>query len=85
MNRHVGDYHVINLGSVSNPLTPDMRACYVLLHATSSGYTIAHRRVAYDHAAVIAAVEAVRHPAGSYIIDIMRGKKVRHHWGAPTV
>ncbi|CAN5447282.1 metallophosphoesterase family protein [soil metagenome] len=85
MNRRVGDYHVINLGSVSNPMTPDMQASYGLLHADSSGYTIEHRRVVYDHAAVIAAVEAVRHPAGSYIIDIMRGKHVRHHWGEPEV
>ncbi|MCX6048651.1 MAG: metallophosphoesterase family protein [Chloroflexi bacterium] len=85
MNRRVGDYHVINLGSVSNPLTPDMQASYVLLHADSSGYTIEHRRVAYDHAAVIAVVEAVGHPAGNYIIDMMRGKKVRHHWGEPDV
>jgi hypothetical protein len=75
----------VNLGSVSNPLTPDLKASYVLLQTNSSGYTIEHRRVAYDREAVIDAVHAVRHPAGSYIIDIMRGKKVRHHWGEPDV
>jgi hypothetical protein len=32
-------------------------------------YHIEHRRVAYDYQAVIAAVEASRHPAGGYIIQ----------------
>lgn len=85
MNRRVGPYHVVNLGSVSNPVTPDLKASYALLQADPSGYTIGHRRVAYDHVAVIDAVRAVRHPAGEYIIDVMRGKIVRHHWGEPEV
>ena len=89
MNRRLesypGNYHVVNLGSVSNPMTPDLQATYALLEADGSGYTIAHRRVAYDHAAVIEAVRAVRHPAGDYIISIMQGKKVRHKWAPPTV
>lgn len=85
MNRHVGAYHVVNLGSVSNPVTPDLKASYVLLHATSSGYTIEHRRVAYDREAVIDVVRRVRHPADEYIINIMLGKIVRHHWGEPAV
>jgi len=85
MNRRVGQSHVINLGSVSNPVIPDLKASYALLQADSSGYTVMHRRVAYDHAAVIEAVRAVRHPAGRFIIDVMQGKIVRHHWGEPQV
>ena len=83
MNRRVGGYHVINVGSVSNPLTPGLGAWYVLLHATSTGYTIEHHAVEYDRAAVIAEVQRVRHPAGDYIVSILQGEKVRHHWGQP--
>ncbi|MFN8495770.1 MAG: metallophosphoesterase family protein [Caldilineaceae bacterium] len=85
MNRRVGQYHVVNLGSVSNPVIPDLNASYVLLQADSWGYTVMHRRVAYNHAAVIDAVHAVRHPAGRFIIEVMQGKIVRHHWGEPQV
>jgi len=64
---------------------PDLKASYVLLQADSSGYSVMHRRVDYDHAAVIEAVRAVRHPAGRFIIDVMQSKIVRHHWGEPQV
>jgi diadenosine tetraphosphatase ApaH/serine/threonine PP2A family protein phosphatase len=69
MDRTVGGVRVVNVGSVSNPATADLRACYGLLDADDSDYHIEHRRVAYDYQAVIAAVEASRHPAGGYIIQ----------------
>jgi hypothetical protein len=25
----------------------------------------------------------VRHPAGNYILSLLQGEKVRHHWGQP--
>jgi hypothetical protein len=72
-----------NVGGVSNPMTPDLGAWYVLLHATSTGYTIAHHWVEYDRAVVIAELERVHHPTRDYIIGLLRGEKVRHHWGQP--
>jgi predicted phosphodiesterase len=72
----IAGVRVVNLGSVSNPLPPDLRASYVLLEADAHGYHLEHRRVAYDHAAVIEAVRARCHPAGEYIIRFQRGDVV---------
>jgi predicted phosphodiesterase len=67
--------HVVNLGSVSNPLAPDLRASYVILDADTKGYQVTFRRVDYDHAAVIAATEAAGHPALEYVRAFMRGER----------
>jgi predicted phosphodiesterase len=79
LDRTVGGRRVINLGSVSNPMTGDPRASYVILEADRSGHQVTRRRVAYDYAAAIAAVEQSRHPAGSYIIRHLRNE-VRSRW-----
>lgn len=49
----VGATELVNPGSVGMPLDGDHRAAYALLHDDN---TIEHRRVAYDHAAVTAAL-----------------------------
>jgi len=72
----VGDVRVVNLGSVSNPTAPDLRASYVMLDALASGTTIEHRRIAYDHAAFIEAVRCSRHPEAEFILNFQRGKKI---------
>ena len=64
---------VVNVGSVSNPQAGDLRASYVLLTATESGYDLESRRVAYSYEAVIQAIERCRHPSGDYIIRHFRG------------
>ena len=53
-DRRVGGTRAINLGSVSNPMTSDLRATYVIVDADRHGHRLTHRRVAYDHDAVIA-------------------------------
>jgi predicted phosphodiesterase len=75
LNRRVGRWHVVNLGSLSNPQLndPDKRASYVLLTAGETGYQVEHRRVEYDRAAVIAALEHMGHPGGAYIIRHLIG------------
>ncbi|MCC6453952.1 MAG: metallophosphoesterase family protein [Caldilineaceae bacterium] len=73
LNHFVGDWHVVNLGSLSNPLTQDRRASYVLLTADETGYQVEHRRIDYDRAAVIEALERQRHPGAAYIIRHLRG------------
>ena len=75
MDVRAGDVRVANLGSVSNPMAPDLRASYVLLDADAAGYTLVHRRVDYDHAAVIAAIDRARLPAADYIRSFQLGQR----------
>jgi predicted phosphodiesterase len=72
MNRQVDQWHVINLGSVSNPPTAEQRASYVLLRATEAGYSLEHCLVEYDRQAVIDALEQMRHPGAAFIIKHLR-------------
>jgi predicted phosphodiesterase len=76
MDRQVGQRRIINLGSVSNPVTPGLQATYTLLETDAHGYHIKSRRVDYDHEAVINAIEQARHPASSYLISFMRGERI---------
>jgi putative phosphoesterase len=75
LDRTVGNIRVVNTGSISNPVPSDPRASYALVEATPLGYSVRHRRVAYDYAAVISAVERSRHPSGDYIISHFRGQR----------
>jgi diadenosine tetraphosphatase ApaH/serine/threonine PP2A family protein phosphatase len=76
LDRQVGEIHVVNLGSVSNPVTQGLQATYVLLDANEHGYTIQLRRVDYDREAVIRAIEQSHHPAPSFLIGFMAGERV---------
>ncbi len=73
LDRSVDGRRAVNLGSVSLPKPGDLRACWSLLEATPSGYTIDHRRVAYDLQAVIDALERVRHPSREWLSTFFRG------------
>ena len=70
---------VVNVGSVSNPVPPDLRASYAILDADERGYEIELRRVDYSHEDAISAVERCHHPAGDYIVSHFRGQ-VRAWW-----
>jgi predicted phosphodiesterase len=76
LDRQVGRVRAINLGSVSNPVTPGLQATYVLLEADEHGYRIQSRRVDYDREAVIKAIEQSRHPTPSFLIAFMRGERI---------
>jgi predicted phosphodiesterase len=76
LDRTVKGIRVVNLGSVSNPATPDLRASYVLLEATEKGYHLELRRVEYDREAVIEAVRRVKHPAAEFIANYFLGKQI---------
>ena len=69
----LSDIDVVNLGSVSNPQTPDLCAWYAFLEAEPTGYRISHRQVAYDRGAVMQALQDVRHPAQGFIALHARG------------
>jgi predicted phosphodiesterase len=66
LDRTVGGVRVINLGSVSNPMTADLRAAYILLETDASGYRLERRRVAYDLAA-------------AFLLGFLRGDR-RSRW-----
>lgn len=84
LDRTLDAIRIVNAGSVSNPLAPDLRASYAILSATESGYEIEHRRVAYDYQAVIEAVERIHHPAGDFIVSHFRGLR-RPWWDSKTM
>ena len=77
-DRRVGGVHALNVGSVSNPLTTDLRASYIVIDADETGYTVDHRRVAYDHDEVLARIDRSGHPARSYIGGFQRGEFARY-------
>ena len=74
LDRSVAGIRIINPGSVSNPLTAELQASYVLLDANPSGYHIQFRQVAYDWEAVIVAIQRSHHPASTFLIQYMRGQ-----------
>jgi predicted phosphodiesterase len=77
-DRHVGDVRAVNLGSVSNPITDDLRASYVIVHADRHDHRVEHRRVAYERQAFLDAVARSDHPAADYIASFQRGEQYRY-------
>lgn len=67
MDVQIDQVRVLNLGSVSNPHAPDLRASYTLIDADPAGYQATHYRVDYDHDAVIAALERCGHPSATFL------------------
>ncbi len=76
LEMNIEGVHIFNLGSVSNPMPPDLRASYAILETDAAGYHLERRFVEYDHQAVIAAVHAVKHPAAQFIINYQLGKNL---------
>lgn len=75
LDRTVNGMRVVNLGSVSNPKTTDLQACYTLLEAYETGYRLSHHRVPYNLRAVIREVKRSSHPSAEYIISYFKGKQ----------
>jgi predicted phosphodiesterase len=76
-DRRIGALRAINLGSVSNPVTPDLRASYVLVDDDRHGHSLTHRRVAYDHEEVQSRIANSAHPQADYLASYQRGEQVR--------
>lgn len=74
-----GSTRIVNLGSLGNPVGPDIRAKYSLIYSSAGGYRIEHRRVDYDYPAVIDALEQTRNPARAFLLGFLRGEQ-RPHW-----
>lgn len=87
-DRVVPGGRVVNGGSVSNPITDDLRAAYVILHADRHNLLVEHRRVAYDRDLFLQRVRASHHPQHEYIASFQRGEQYRypaHRSGAQQV
>jgi predicted RNase H-like HicB family nuclease len=69
--------HAVNLGSVSYPITDDLRASYVIIHTDRHGHHVEHRRVAYDHAAVLERVARSGHPSTECLVSFQRGENIQ--------
>ncbi len=70
---------LINLGSVSNPGTSDLRAMWTLLEADDSGYRVERRFAGYDPGEVIEALKAAHHPSLRFVTSFFDGSR-----NAPT-
>jgi predicted phosphodiesterase len=68
----------VNLGSVSNPMTEDLRSTYVIIDADRHGHRLAHRRVAYSHDEVIARARRTDHPDVEHLVSYQRGGQVKY-------
>ena len=74
-NIYVSGKHILNPGSVSNPVGEDVRACYAMIQADKLGYEVELRRVEYNQQAVIEILERMKHPARRFIIRHLRGER----------
>lgn len=72
VNRKVGQWHVLNPGSVGMPMPPVVQASYALITATADGYQAELRQAAYDREQVVAQAQALKHPGADFIIKRMR-------------
>lgn len=75
LDRRVDGVHIVNVGCVSNPLTDDKRASYVILETTDNGYHVEWRQVEYDIEIVQQTIRAIRHPAATYLCSFYEGAK----------
>ena len=69
MDRELGNWRWINVGSVGLPFDGDARACYALLHFEGAGLRVEHRRAAYDVGAVIDKLVA---PNKEWVANLLR-------------
>jgi predicted phosphodiesterase len=82
-DRRLNRQRLVNLGSVSNPITSDLRATYVVIDDERDGHTLVHRRVAYDHEEVLDQLRRSSHPEAAYLASFQRGEQVRHPANRP--
>lgn len=73
MDVQVDTARIVNLGSVSNPFPPDLRAKYTILESDARGYRLEHCRVEYDRDAVIEQLARAHHAAAEHIARYLRG------------
>jgi predicted phosphodiesterase len=83
-DRRVAGIRAVNGGSVSNPITDDLRAGYVIIDSDRDGHELEHRRVSYDRDAFLRAVQRSGHPERDYIASFQRGEQCRYRAQRPN-
>lgn len=78
-HRVIGGKHLVNVGSVGLPFTPDVLPAYTLLEATGGGLRLDQRVIDYDPARELAELERVRHPSRALIAGLLTGTE-RFEW-----
>ncbi len=75
LDRKINGVRVVNLGSISLQVLPDLRASYAILEVDEAGYKIEVRKVAYDHEAVVKQLASQQHPAYATIAAFLQGQR----------
>jgi predicted phosphodiesterase len=75
LDRDLGDWRVVNPGSVGFPADGDTRAAYAILTFENGAVSVDQRRVPYDIEAVVARYAEVGHPAPDQYIRRLRTAK----------
>ncbi len=78
-HRVIGGKHLVNVGSVGLPFTPDVLPAYTLLEATAQGVRLDQRVVDYDPAPETAELERLKHPSRALIAGLLTGTE-RFEW-----
>jgi predicted phosphodiesterase len=71
-DRTVGAIRAVNPGSVSNPVTDDLRAGYVIVHSDRSGHRVEHLRVDYDRDAFLDRLRESGYPSPDFLAAMFR-------------
>lgn len=72
MDRTVGGVHVVNPGSVGNPVTAPRRSTWALLTADDQGYTIEPRSCPFDMDGLVTDLDRSRFPAADWLKSRLR-------------
>jgi len=72
MDRDLGTWRFVNPGSVGLPFDGDQRASYALVTFAGGAAHVDIRRVAYDMAATIAALQSSSNPYRDFTIERLR-------------
>jgi predicted phosphodiesterase len=76
-DRVVDEVRALNGGSLSNPVTADLRASYLVVEHDRHGHHVELRRVAYDTDRFLATLRDSGHPERDFIASFQRGEQVR--------
>jgi predicted phosphodiesterase len=72
MDRKVGRWHIVNIGSIGLPFDGDNRASYAILTFENGAVSVDIRRVSYDIEAASVDLKALNHPNADYWIGLLR-------------
>lgn len=78
-HRVLAGKHLVNVGAVGLPFTPDVLPAYAVLEATERSVRIEQRVVSYDPASELAELERLAHPARELISGLLTGRE-RFAW-----